>query len=246
MRTLRLVLAYDGTRYSGWQVQPNGLTIQEVLETTLAEMLHREIRLIGAGRTDAGVHALGQVASFTTDHTIPLEGLQRGLNSLLPDDICVRKAEETPADFDARRSARRKIYRYTLMNGPVPDVLLRDRAWHVREPLDVTAMAEAARSLVGRHDFAAFQAADKKKRSSTRVMRRAAVYRRPGRLVEVEVEGDGFLFHMVRNIAGTLVDVGRSKYTVDQFRRILAGRDRTKAGPTAPARGLCLVEVKYW
>jgi len=246
MRTIRLILAYDGTRFSGWQVQPNVRTVQSVLEDRLDKILCHRVRLIGSGRTDAGVHALGQAASFSTDRTIPLEGLQRGLNSLLPDDVCVRSAQEVGDKFDARRCARSKIYRYTILNSPLPCVLERHRTWHVREPLDVAAMADSTRLLMGYRDFSAFQASEKRPRSALREMRRAAAFRRPGRLVVVELEADGFVKQMARNIVGTLVDVGRSYISQEQFREILEGLDRTKAGPTAPARGLCLVEVKYW
>ncbi len=246
MRTIRLILAYDGTEFSGWQKQPGVRTVQWVMEDRLARVLTHQVRIVGSGRTDAGVHALGQAASFSTDRAIPLEGLQRGLNSLLPDDVCVMSAEEVGEGFDAQRSARSKVYRYTIHNAPLPSVFDRNRTWHVRQPLDVAAMADAARHLVGRHDFSAFQASDKKPRSALREMRRAAVYRRSSHLVLVELEADGFVMHMVRNIVGSLADVGLSRTTPDRFREILAGRDRTKAGMTAPARGLCLVEVKYW
>lgn len=246
MRTIRLILAYDGTEFSGWQIQPGVRTVQWVMEDRLAMVLTHQVRIVGSGRTDAGVHALGQAASFSTDRSIPLKGLQRGLNSLLPDDVRVMSAEEVSEGFDARRSARSKVYRYTIHNAPLPCVLDRFRTWHVREPLDVAAMSDAARRLVGRHDFSAFQASDKRPRSALREMWRAAVFRRPGHLVLVELEADGFVMHMVRNIVGSLVDVGLSRTTPDRFREILEGRDRTKAGPTAPARGLCLVEVKYW
>lgn len=246
MRTIRLILAYEGTGFSGWQIQPGARTVQSVLEDRLAKILHHQVRIVGSGRTDAGVHALGQVASFSTNRAIPPEGLLRGLNSLLPEDVRVMSAEEVGEGFDARRSARSKVYRYTIHSAPIPRVLDLHRTWHVREPLDAAAMAGAARLLVGRHDFSSFQASDKKPRSALREMRRAAVFRRPGHLVLVELEANGFVKHMVRNIVGGLVDVGLAKTTPDRFREILAGRDRTKAGPTAPARGLCLVEVKYW
>lgn len=244
MRNIRLLLEYDGTAYSGWQTQPAAPTIQETLERALATMLGEPARVTGSGRTDAGVHAEGQVANFRTDRPIPLKGFVHGLNSLLPHDIAVRRAEEMEADFDSRRSARRKTYRYAIHNGITPSALVRRTTTWVSAPLDAAAMDRAAAALRGVHDFEAFRSSGCDADHAVREILDTAV-RRAGERVEIEVTGTGFLRHMVRIIAGTLIEVGTGRREGDSVARCLASRERGLAGPTAPAQGLTLVRVVY-
>lgn len=238
MRQVRLVVEYDGTQLCGWQRQDNGPTVQGHLEDALATLLQHAAPCAGASRTDAGVHALGQVAAFRTERTIPLHGIRRGLNSLLPPSISIRDAQEAHDDFHPRFSARGKHYRYTLLARPDRSPLWRDRAWHVRAPLDVDAMRAAAAPLLGEHDFAAFRAAGCTAKTTTRFIESIDVTR-DGDLVHVDLRGNAFLRNMVRIIVGTLVD------KPSQTAEILAGLDRTKAGITAPAQGLTLMSVRY-
>jgi tRNA pseudouridine38-40 synthase len=243
-RRIKLTIEYDGTDFAGWQRQENGPSVQAAIEDALREMTREPTVVRGAGRTDAGVHALGQVAHFDTETTIPLHGFQRGLNSILPRAIAIVSAEEAAADFDARRSARGKLYRYSIWNRDARSSV-RDRfAWHRPRPLDVARMQEAAQPLVGRHDFAAFRAADCERKTTVRTLTRVDV-QRDGELITIEVEGDAFLKNMVRIIAGTLVHAGCGKLPQEQVARALATGERTLAGPTAPARGLALVRVDY-
>jgi len=244
-RTLKLVIEYDGTAYGGWQRQINAPSIQAHLEDRLREMTREpELFLRGAGRTDAGVHALGQVASFKTEARIPAEGFRKGVTALLPRDIAVVSAEDVPADFDARFSARGKLYRYRILAAP-SRAPLRDRfVWHVRHPLDVGAMRAAAAHLVGRRDFAAFRASDCERRTTVRTLDRVDVFAEADEIT-IEVEGDAFLKNMVRILSGTLVAAGRGDLTPEDVARIRDQGDRTKAGMTAPARGLTLVFVRY-
>jgi tRNA pseudouridine38-40 synthase len=244
MRRIKLVLEYCGTRYHGWQVQPNALSVQECLERPLTHMTNSPVRLHAAGRTDAGVHALGQVAHFDTASTIPLPALQRGLNSLLPDDIAVLQVTEVPMDFHARYAARQKTYAYVVHNHPVRSAFAVPYTWYVPQPLDVPAMRRAAQVLVGRHDFSAFRAASCAAHSPVRCVSRLAVKRRAARVFFV-LCADGFLQHMVRNIVGTLVDIGRGKIPTEAMAAILQSRQRQRAGPTAPPQGLFLVRVRY-
>jgi tRNA pseudouridine38-40 synthase len=244
MRRIKLVLEYCGTHYHGWQVQPNALSVQECIERPLTQITNSPVRLHAAGRTDAGVHALGQVAHFDTSSTIPLQALQRGLNSLLPDDIAVLQAMEVPMDFHARYAARQKTYAYVVHNHPVRSVFSAPYTWYVPQPLDVPAMRSAAQVLVGCHDFSAFRAASCTARSPVRCVSRVAVKRRASRIFFV-LCADGFLQHMVRNIVGTLVDIGRGKIPAEAMTAILQSRQRQLAGPTAPPQGLFLVRVRY-
>jgi tRNA pseudouridine38-40 synthase len=244
MRRIKLVLEYCGTRYHGWQVQPNALSVQECIERPLTQITNGPVRVHAAGRTDAGVHALGQVVHFDTASAMPLPALQRGLNSLLPDDIAVLQVTEVPMDFHARYAARQKTYAYIVHNHPVRSVFLAPYTWYVPQPLDVPAMRSAAQVLVGCHDFSAFRAASCAARSPVRCVSRIAVKRRAARIFFV-LCADGFLQHMVRNIVGTLVDIGRGKIPAEAMTAILQSRQRQLAGPTAPPQGLCLVRVRY-
>lgn len=244
MQTIKLTLEYDGTDYVGWQVQLNGPSIQGKLEEALGVLLKQPVRVVGAGRTDAGVHALGQVASFLSPLDLPLRAYVAGLSSLLPRDIAVVAAEQRPEGFDARRAARGKIYRYRIVNRPWRSPVERRQAWEIFRPLDDAAMRAAAPALLGRHDFSAFRASDCQASTTVREVRRLEV-RREGEIVTVEIEATAFLKHMVRNIVGTLVEVGTGRRAADSLAELLASGDRDRAGVTAPAHGLCLVEVFY-
>jgi tRNA pseudouridine38-40 synthase len=244
LRTLRLTLEYDGTEFCGWQLQDGVRTVQGVLEEAIRRMSGETVRVRGAGRTDSGVHARGQVAAFSTATAIPAVGFLRGLNALLPRDVALLGCEETPPGFDPRRHARGKVYRYSFWNHEVRSPLHERYTWHVRAPLDAGAMARAGAALLGEHDFSAFRAADCERINPVRVIRRLEV-RRDGPLVTLDVEATAFLKNMVRIIAGTLCAAGRGAIAAGDVARILAERDRTRAGVTAPAAGLCLLEVLY-
>jgi tRNA pseudouridine38-40 synthase len=244
MRRLRLTVQYDGTDFVGWQRQDNGPSIQAALEDVLLGMTGTRPFVRGAGRTDAGVHALAQVAHFDTEAAIPLHGFLRGMNSQLPRSIAVTAIEEVPPDFDARFSAHRKLYRYQIWNAEARAPLLDRYTWHLLRPLDVEPMQAAAALLVGRHDFAAFRAADCERKTTVRTLSRLAV-KREGALVTIEAEADAFLKNMVRILTGTLVAVGHKKRSPEEMPTLLASRDRTLAGMTAPPSGLQLVRVEY-
>jgi tRNA pseudouridine38-40 synthase len=243
---LRLTIEYEGTAYQGWQTQPAGTTVQELLERALATALREPARVRGAGRTDAGVHACGQVAAVRVMQ-VPedLERLRRSLNALTPDDIAVRDIAIVEDAFDPRRDARSRVYEYRILNAPAPSPFWRRWAWHVPDALDVGAIAEAAQELLGEHDFAAFRGADAEPvRSTIRRVLESRLEAMPPLLV-YRIEATAFLKHMVRNIVGTLVEVGRGERPASGVRALLAGRDRTRAGATAPPHGLTLVTVRY-
>ena len=243
-RRVRLVLEYDGTDFAGWQRQHNAPTIQGVLEDALAQITGERTHVGGAGRTDAGVHALGQVASFITRSRIDTAQLRRALCAVLPPGISVVASDDVPLDFDARRHARGKLYRYRIWNAESRSPLEARFSWHRGRRLDDVAMAEAARCLVGEHDFSAFRASDCERKTTVRVIRRLEVIR-SGALLCVEIEATAFLKNMVRVIVGTLVDVGRGRRHATEMATILASGDRGRAGPTAPPTGLFLVRVHY-
>jgi tRNA pseudouridine38-40 synthase len=242
---VKLVLSYDGTRYVGWQVQPNGPSIQAELERALSTLHKEPVRVTGAGRTDSGVHALGQVASLAVERPLPPGAYVKGLNALLPEDIAIRHAEVRDAPFDARRDARGKRYRYRIENLPTRAPLGRLQAWQVFRALDVAAMRAAAALLLGRHDFGAFRAADCAAHHAVRDLRRLDVIGEGGGRIEVVAEATAFLKHMVRNLVGTLVEVGLGARAPDSMAGLLASRDRTLAGRTAPPQGLVMEEVFY-
>ncbi|HSN93146.1 MAG TPA: tRNA pseudouridine(38-40) synthase TruA [Anaeromyxobacteraceae bacterium] len=245
MPVVKLVLAYDGTRYVGWQVQPNGPSVQAAVEKALSALHGSPRRATAAGRTDAGVHASGQVVTFPEERPLPLRAYVQGMNAILPEDVAVREAALAPDGFDARRSARGKRYRYRIENGPTRDPLSRRFSWQVFRPLDLAAVREAAAPLVGRHDFAAFQASDCESHHAVREVRRLEVEGAPGGRIDLVVEATAFVKHMVRNFVGTLVEVGLGRREAGSIPELLACRDRTRAGPTAPAQGLCLEAVFY-
>ena len=276
MQTFKITLAYDGTHYVGWQRQASGPSIQGALEDVLRELAGGDIAVAGAGRTDAGVHALGQVASFELQRAMEPDVLLRALNGRLPRDIRVVRAEGAAAGFHARFAAKRKTYCYRVCNADVISPFERHYAWHVPQALDVSAMDAAARHLEGRHDFAAFRTTGGATRTTERTVLRSRVGRRAAsatsttsstsptgdaerspldvgipsvfrdrEMIVYDITGDGFLRHMVRAIAGTLVDIGRGRWPPDRMRELLDARDRGLAGPTAPAEGLFLVAVEY-
>jgi tRNA pseudouridine38-40 synthase len=242
---VKLTLEYDGTRYVGWQVQPNGPSVQAEVERALGVLHGGPRRVTAAGRTDAGVHALGQVASFPEPSPLPLSAYVQGMNALLPPDVAVRVASVEPDGFDARRSARGKRYRYRILNAPTRAPLTRLQSWQVFRPLDVEAMRAAAAPLIGRHDFAAFQASDCEARHAVRELRRLDVETPRAGEIALVVEATAFVKHMVRNITGTLVEVGLGRRAAGSIEALLASGDRTLAGRTAPPQGLVLEEVFY-
>jgi tRNA pseudouridine38-40 synthase len=245
-RRLALLVEYQGTAYGGSQLQANTQTIQGALERALSSLTGESIRLALAGRTDAGVHALGQVASFLTDSRLPLENFERGTNALLPDDISVRAAAETPREFDPRRHALSRWYRYTLHLGRARAALRREFVWEPPFPhLDIEAIAEAAGFLAGTHDFAAFtQAAEAARRVTQRNVLRSSVCSQ-GRFLRIDIEANAFLLQMVRRIVGSLVEVGARKLAPAEFGTLLRQAPPGAAKLVAPARGLCLMKVRY-
>lgn len=245
MPRLKLILEYDGTRYVGWQVQANGPSIHREVECALFSLLGEDVDLLAAARTDSGVHAAGQVVCFTTSRALPLKAYWMGLNNLLPKDIATVAAFEVAANFDPRRLARGKRYRYLIFNRRTPSPLRRHSHWQIFQPLDVPAMQGAAALLVGRHDYSAFRAADCQASHAVRELRVISVAGSAGEEVAVHVEGTAFLKHMVRNIVGTLVEVGKGRQPVEWVKDALDSKDRRRSGPTAPAHGLTLMEVLY-
>ncbi|NIA19531.1 MAG: tRNA pseudouridine(38-40) synthase TruA [Xanthomonadaceae bacterium] len=245
IQKLKLTIAYDGSAYHGWQIQPNGITVQETLQKAIATMTGVPHTVYGSGRTDAGVHAWGQVAHINTCTTIPLNGLWRGLNALLPDDIVIRFIETVSGDFHARKSAKTKTYLYCLDNGPQPNPLTRLYSWHVRrKPLDIAAISRAADLLQGTHDFLSFKAADGETVTSVRTINKIRISKH-GQYLLIMIKANGFLKNMVRIIVGTLVEIGTGKREWQSMGAILAVRDRKMAGITAPGKGLVLRTVYY-
>lgn len=244
MRRLAVVLEYDGAGYHGSQAQPTGLSIQQALEAAVARLTGEQVRAAFAGRTDAGVHARGQVAAFSSETRLPVTTLTRGLNALLPEDIAVSAMLETPVGFDPRRQALSRRYRYQIWNAPARSPLGRRRSWHVRAPLDIEAMRQAAAVLVGEHDFASFGGPLAAGRGSRRSVEQTVVRRHAAR-VTFEIVANAFLPHQVRRTAGALVEVGSGRLPAEAFTGWLAQPRTGVAGPTAPAHGLCLMQVTY-
>jgi tRNA pseudouridine38-40 synthase len=244
MATYKLTIEYEGTAYAGWQRQPDRPTVQAAVEAALQQITQTRIAVVGAGRTDAGVHAFGQVASFRTDHALSLEALERGLNGVLPEDISVRSVEQAPDDFHARYSARQKLYEYRILNRRQRSALERHRTWHIRRALEIPAMQDAAMVLVGRHDFSSFQGSPTDTENAFCDLRRLTIVQ-DGDLIRIEALADRFLKQMVRAIVGTLVEVGQGKRSAASLKDILEARDRRAGGVTAPAHGLSLLRVEY-
>lgn len=250
LRTFKLTVAYNGSRYSGWQWQPGEtLSVQRQIETAIHQIIGEEVRVAGSGRTDAGVHAFGQVASFSTNRwNAPADRWVRAFNCFLPKDIVVRRAEEAALRFHAIRDSVGKLYRYTIRNSRVVDPHLAHLQWCVHRTLDVEAMRAAAQRLVGTHDFASLQGQGSPRYNTVRTIHTLEIQATDvweGRVIEINVCANGFLYNMVRNIVGTLVDVGHGKHPPEWMDELLAKRDRSSAGQTAPAAGLCLMEVLY-
>ncbi len=246
MRNIKLVIEYDGTHYSGWQKQPHRhvKTIQGTIEKVLQTILGKKIKLIGAGRTDAGVHAKAQVAHFQAETTIAADNLRSALNSLLPEDIVIREVRDVPDSFHARYSAKSKIYRYSIINRLYPAALLRKYYLHVDMPLDIDAMRSGACYMTGKHDFSCFCASGSSRKKPVITIRDIQFKTRKD-IIFIDIEAESFLYKMVRNIVGTLLEVGRGRIAPGYIRDILSRKNRKFAGPTAPAHGLCLIKVKY-
>lgn len=241
---VKLVVAYEGTNYCGWQIQPNGITIEQVLNETLSSLLGEEITVTGASRTDAGVHSLGNVAVFETHTKMPAEKISFALNQRLPEDIVVQESCQVPEDFHPRFSKSRKTYEYRILNCRFRQPLERRTSYFYHYPLDVSAMQKAAAYLVGEHDFTSFASVHAQTNTYVRMIYALDVVRE-GDMIRIRVQGNGFLYNMVRIIAGTLIQVGAGIKKPEDMESILAGRDRELAGPTAPAHGLTMIGLEY-
>jgi tRNA pseudouridine38-40 synthase len=244
MKKIKLTIEYEGTAYVGWQRQPNGLSVQEAVESALARIVGEPVTIISSGRTDAGVHARGMVAHFETNTDLPLSAFREGVNSHLPNDIAIVAAEPADADFHARYSALGKRYRYTVLIGDVRSPLAARTSWHIKRRLDVEAMRSAASLLVGKHDFAAFRSSGCDAQTTVRELFSIDI-KKHGRLLHFDIIGSGFLRNMVRVIVGTLVEIGSGKRSPDEIAELLATGDRDLSGVTAPPQGLCLMQVWY-
>ena len=245
MRNIKLLIEYDGTNYQGWQSQPKGPTIQGILEEKLGLLTGQPVQLFGSGRTDSGVHALGQVAHFRTQSRMDIRTIQRALNSLLPPDIVIQKVEDVDQAFHARKQSKSKIYEYRILNRNLRSAFHRGYVWHIPQKLNLSEMKKATEGLIGEHDFAAFRTVGSPARTTVRRVTRAEWKRGRDGLIRFEIEANGFLKQMVRSIIGTLVEIGKGRMNTTEFGKILESKDRRKAGPTAPAHGLFLKEVKY-
>lgn len=243
MNNIKLVIEYDGTNYAGWQQQKNGITIHEKLCKAIEKVVNEEITLHGSGRTDAGTHAVGQVANFKTKSNITIYNLIKAINSYLPKDIVVKSAKKVPEKFHSRYSAKSKIYRYTILNSKNRNAIGRDYCLHYGMNLDVEKMQKASKVLIGKHDFSAFKSKSEVL-SSVRTIMKLEI-KKKGSFLTFTIEADGFLYKMVRSIVGTLIEVGRGKMTITEFKKIVKSGIREKVGNTVPATGLCLVKVKY-
>lgn len=257
MRTIKLLIQYNGAGFSGWQIQPGKRTVQGTLQDTLRKVLCDDIALLGCSRTDAGVHALGQVAHFKTKNPIALSKLHQALKRLMPDDIAVIKVTDEAATFHSQHKAKKKLYRYWIWNAPIVQPHLKGMSWHIPKPLNLLAMKKAAKYLVGTHDFMSFRAADATTKTSVRTIYQIRFRKADwvGKVFEnskggqglfcIEFVGNGFLKNMIRNIMGTLVDIGRGRIPPEEMKVILKSRDRQQAGMKVPAQGLFLVKVYY-
>lgn len=242
---VKLIVSYDGTNYHGWQIQPNGITIQEVINTTLRELLGEQIETIGASRTDSGVHSLGNVCVFDTNTRMPAEKICYALNQRLPEDIVVLDSCEVPEDFHPRFSKSRKTYEYRILNRKFKDPTRRLDTHFFHYDLDVEKMHQAAQYLVGEHDFASFCASGAQSETTVRTIYSCDVTRDDKDIITIRVTGNGFLYNMVRIIAGTLIKVGDGEIAPEQMQEIISAADRSKAGPTAPANGLTMIGLEY-
>lgn len=244
MRNIKLIIEYDGTNYNGWQSQKNGNGIEDVIKKAIKNLTGEDVVLTGSGRTDAGVHAFGQVANFLTQSSIPSEKFSYALNSKLPEDVVIKESEEVDIDFHSRFDAKSKTYRYLIYNSTHPSALLRRRAYHVFYEIDLEAMKQAALYFIGTHDFRSFMAKGSNVKTTVRTIYNITICKN-GNLMEIDITGNGFLYNMVRIIAGTLVDVGIGKIKVGDIKDIIENGRREKAGKTLPPWGLYLVKVDY-
>ncbi len=245
LQTFRLIIEYDGSAFHGWQRQKKDRTVQETIEKALAIMTREKVTVIGSGRTDAGVHALGQTAGFKTRSRLDSRTFLNGLNSLLPGDVVVRACDPMPDSFHARFDVRSKHYRYHILNRPIAPAIGRQFVWHIRKPLDTTAMTDAAAILLGTHDFKAFEGAGSPRDHAIRTVTDSTINLTGGGSLTYDIQANGFLRFMVRNIVGTLVDVGVGKIGKQEVQSILQSKDRSRAGATAPPQGLFLMDVTY-
>lgn len=245
MRNIKLTIEYDGENYHGWQTQPNLVTVQKTIEGCISGITREKIRIQGSGRTDSGVHALGQVANFKTETHLKISQIQKALNSTLPRDISISKVEEMPEDFHAQFSCQSKVYQYNILNRTYPSAILRNRVWFVPQKLNTNNMKEACTCLIGEHDFAVFAKSDPAVKTTVRKILHAGLKKTRGNVIEFEVEANGFLKRMVRMITGTLVQVGREKITPLQFSEILQNGIKNRHVISAPPQGLFLKKVKY-
>jgi tRNA pseudouridine38-40 synthase len=243
VNNIKLIIEYDGTNYVGWQQQKNGITIHGVLTKAIERVVNEEATLQGSGRTDAGTHAVGQVANFKTKSDIPVYNLVQAINTYLPKDIVVKSAEKVPEDFHSRYSAKSKTYCYTILNSEIRDAVGRDYCLHYSTPLNVDKMQRASKALMGKHDFSAFKSKSDVI-SSVRTIMKMEI-KENGKYLTFTVEADGFLYKMVRSIVGTLLEVGKGKMKITEFKQIVKSGIRARAGNTVAASGLCLLEVKY-
>lgn len=243
-RNIKILIEYDGTNYHGWQKQKNGISIQEILETTLTDVLGHEVKLNGAGRTDAGVHAFGQTANFVTACKIPVEKLPYALNSLLPQDIVVNAACEVPQDFHAQYSAKGKAYKYIINNGEFPSAINASREYFCPYGLDIELMKQVLDLIIGTHDFKGFMASGSTVKNTFRTIQEA-VLEVKNQKITINLKADGFLYNMVRIIAGTLIDIARGKLSIEDMKMALETGDRKLTGKTAPPQGLYLMKVYY-
>ncbi len=244
VRNIKLTIHYDGSSYHGWQLQPDQPTIQGEVMRAIERLTGRQVIVNGASRTDAGVSAMGQVANIKIDTPIPTENIAKALTEILPDDITVADVADVDDDFDAIGSVKSKLYRYTIYTGPIRPVLQIRHCWHIPAKLDVGAMDKAAKLLVGTKDFKSFASAADTRQSSVRTISSCRV-KVDGEWIYIDVEADGFLYNMVRNVVGTVVEVGRGRWSPEKITEILEAKDRTAAGPIAPAVGLCLMRIDY-
>ncbi len=245
LKNFKITIEYDGGSYHGWQRQTSDRTIQGEIEKALMTMTGEKVVLIGSGRTDAGVHAFGQVSNFYCDTALSPGNFQKGLNSLLPEDIVITACKQVPEKFHARYDVKSKTYHYRILNRNLPAAIFRQYAWHIRKRLDLNAMVGSLRYIIGTHDFKAFEGTGSPRANTIRSVIHADLVKMDDGYLVFKIEGNGFLRFMVRNIVGTLVDVGIGKNTHRDFNRILISKDRNLAGITAPAHGLFLMQVKY-
>lgn len=243
MNNIKLVIEYDGTNYAGWQQQKKDNTVQQTLKHAIENVVNEKIELHGAGRTDSGTHAKGQVANFETKSTIPPSGLVHAINAYLPKDIVVKSAKKVPDVFHSRYSAKSKVYRYTILNDITTSAINRNFCYYCNVELNIERMRKAASALIGTHDFSTFKSKSNII-NSVRTIRKLEIKKR-GKYLFITVEANGFLYKMVRSIVGTLLEVGKGKMTINKFKKVLKSKTRSLAGDTVPAKGLCLLKVKY-